>query len=176
MTQKKQMVTAAFRNKLDAEGAYESLREMGYADDEINVLMSEKTRTHWYEGADKSAKHQVGSEAIEGVGVGGAVGTVVGAALGAVVAIGTTIALPGLGLIVAGPIIAALAGGGAGALTGGLVGGLVGLGLSKENAEAYQELLRKGGAAVGVKPHESAHVSKIEKLFKDYNGENIIYS
>jgi Protein of unknown function (DUF1269) len=93
-----------------------------------------------------------------------------------VVAIGTTIALPGLGLIVAGPIAAALAGGGAGAVTGGLVGGLIGLGISKENAEAYQEVLRKGGAAVGVHPHASKDVRKIEKLFKDHNGEDIFYS
>ena len=174
--QKKKMVTAVFRTQVDAERAFEALQARDYLESEIDVLMSDKTRADWYSRVRKSAKHQAGNEGVEGMGVGGAVGTAVGAALGAVAAIGTTLALPGLGLIVAGPIAAARVGGGAGAMTGGLVGGLIGLGISKENAEAYQEVLRKGGAAIGVEPHESADVRKIEKLFKDHNGENIFYS
>jgi len=176
MAQKRKMVTAVFRNQVDAERAFDALRVFGYAENEIAVLMSEKTRADWYARVERSAKHDAGSHAAEGMAAGGAVGTAVGAALGAVAAIGTTIALPGLGLIVAGPIAAALAGGGAGAVTGGLVGGLIGLGISKENAEAYQEVLRKGGAALGVEPHNSEDVRQIEKLFNDYNGENILYS
>jgi hypothetical protein len=176
MTQKSKKVTAVFRTQVDAERAFEALQTLSYSESEIDVLMSDKTRADWYSRVRKGAKHEAGSEAVEGMGVGGAVGTAVGAALGAVAAIGTTIALPGLGLIVAGPIVAALAGGGAGAVTGGVVGGLIGLGISKENAAAYQEVLRQGVAALGVEPHASADVKKIEKLFKDHNGENILYS
>jgi hypothetical protein len=176
MAHKRKMVTAVFRNQVDAERAFEALQALGYPESKIDVLMSETTRSDWYSRVEKSEKHEAGSKAAEGMGVGGAVGTAVGAALAAVASIGTTIALPGLGLIVAGPIAAALAGGGAGAVTGGLVGGLIGLGISKENAEAYQEVLRKGGAAIGVEPHASKDVHTIEKLFKDHNGENIFYS
>ena len=90
------------------------------------MLMSEQTRRgyhkHGTEGRIKSGTH-----ATEGVAEGGALGTAIGATVGAILALGTSIAIPGLGLIVAGPIIAAFAGGGAGAVAGGAIGGLVGL-------------------------------------------------
>jgi hypothetical protein len=179
MDKKRKMVSSVFRNQEDTERAFDSLRTLGYQQNEIDVLISEKTRTDWYSNADDDDDdevHEVGNKATEGIGVGGAVGTAIGATLGAVIAIGTTVALPGLGLIVAGPIVAALAGGGAGAVTGGLVGGLIGLGISEENAKAYQEVLRQGGAVIAVEPRSSGDVSKIEKVFSDHNGENIYYS
>lgn len=176
MPEKRKMVTAVFRNQDDAERAFDSLRLINYSETEVAIVMSEKTRTDWYSRVDKSDRHEVGSKAVEGMGVGGAIGTAVGVTLGAVAAIGATIALPGLGLIIAGPIAAALAGGGAGALSGGLIGGLVGLGISEDNAEAYQEVLRQGGAMVAVEPHTREDVPKIEKRFKNNNGENIYYS
>jgi len=176
MSQRKKMVTAVFRNQLDAERAFDALRAMGYFDNEVNVLMSDRTRMTWYGDTRDEDRHEVGNMAVEGISVGGAVGTAVGAALGAVAAIGTSIALPGIGLIVAGPIAAALAGGGAGAVTGGLLGGLIGLGISEENAQAYQEVLRQGGAIVGVAPHTGDEATKIQKLFYDLNGENVLYS
>jgi hypothetical protein len=170
------MVTAVFRSQSNSEKAFEALRELGYPETEIDVLMSEGTRKDWYSKEEGGNMHKAGSMAVEGVGVGGTLGTAIGATLGAVVAIGTSIALPGLGLIVAGPIVAALAGGGAGAVTGGLVGGLVGLGISEENAQAYQEVLRQGGVAIGVAPHANEDIRKIKKVFEDNAGDNIIYS
>ena len=91
-------------------------------------------------------------------------------------AIGTTLALPGLGIVIAGPIAAALAGAGAGGVAGGMIGALVGLGISEENAQAYQDALRAGGVVVGVRPHSSDDASHIQKLFKDLRGENVLYS
>src|SRR4051794_32102772 len=115
-------VTACFRNRFDASAAYDYIMGKGYVRDEVNVMMSNSTK----EELANEGKHEVGSMATEGVAAGGAIGTAVGAVVAAIAAIGTSIALPGLGIIVAGPILAALAGGGAGAVTGGLLGGLVG--------------------------------------------------
>src|SRR5207249_11816950 len=109
-----------------------------------------------------------------GMGVGGAIGTAVGATLAAVIAAGSTLAIPGLG-IVAGPLVAAFAGGGAGAVTGGLIGTLVGAGMTEQNAQAYDEALRNGGVVIGVLPHNSDHASDIQKRFKELNGENVCY-
>lgn len=176
MAERQKMVTAVFRNREDAESAFDALMASGYADNEVDVMMSEKTRSTYYSQSDEPGKHQVGSKFTEGMGVGGAVGTAVGAALGAVVAIGTAVALPGLGLIVAGPIVGALAGAGAGGVAGGMVGALVGLGISEENAESYQQALRNGGVVVGVRPHSGDDASRIQQLFKDLRGENILYS
>src|SRR3954471_7117680 len=100
-------VTACFRNRFDASAAYDYAMGKGYTRDEVNVMMSNSTR----EAFEKEGKHEVGSMATEGVAAGGAIGTAVGATVAAIAAIGTTIALPGLGILVAGPVLAALAGG-----------------------------------------------------------------
>jgi len=172
---KMKMVTAIFRDRLEAEAAFDYLHGLGYNSTEINVLMSDKTRLTYYPETVDEGKHSAGSKAAEGLGIGGAIGTAVGATLAAVAAIGTTIALPGLGLIIAGPVAAALAGGGAGAVTGGLIGTLVGAGMTEQNAQAYEEALRNGGVAVGVVPRNKKDEEAIEKYFKEHNGENVCY-
>ena len=171
---KKKMVTAVFRDRYNAELAFEALRRRGYRDNEINVLMSEQTRATYY-SEKEHGKMSSGSKVGEGAAVGGAVGTAVGAGIAAVLAIGTTVAIPGVGLI-AGPIAAALAGGGAGAVAGGLIGALVGLGIPESNAKAYEQILRQGGVALGVVPRSDDEASEIKDEFKRLEGENIIYT
>jgi hypothetical protein len=173
-TANKKMVTAVFRDRYNAELAFEALRRRGYRDTEINVLMSEQTRTKYYMEKEEG-KMSSGSKVGEGAAVGGAVGTAVGAGIAAVLAIGTTIAIPGVGLI-AGPIAAALAGGGAGAVAGGLIGALVGLGIPESNAKAYEQILRAGGVAIGVVPRSDDEASEIKDEFKRLEGENIVYA
>lgn len=168
------MVTGVFRNRMDAEQAFEYLRGRGYADSEINVLMSDQTRASFF--PNKEEKHSAGSMATEGMGVGGALGTAVGATIAAIAAVGTSLVIPGLGVVIAGPLAAALAGGGAGAVTGGVIGLLVGAGMTEQNAEAYQEALRNGGVALGVVPHNSEDSSDIQARFKELNGENVCYT
>ena len=67
-------------------------------------------------------------------------------------AIGTNILLPGLGLVVAGPLAAGLAGAGAGAATGGLIGALTGAGVPEDEAERYSNDIKEGGIYMGYKP------------------------
>jgi len=175
MSDKNKMVMAVFRDRYDAERAFDYLHAKGYLNSEINVLMSDKTRATFATATEKKEdKHKSATKAPEGMAVGGAVGTAVGATLGALLTIGATIAIPGIG-VVAGPIVAALAGGGAGAVAGGLVGTLIGAGIPEQNAQAYEEALRNGGVALGVVPHNNDHASDIQKTFKDYNGENVCY-
>ena len=50
----------------------------------------------------------------------------------AVAAVGTTLLIPGLGIVVAGPLAAVIAGAGAGAATGGLIRALVGWNIPEE--------------------------------------------
>lgn len=163
-------VTACFRNRFDASAAYDYAMGKGYTRDEVNVMMSNSTREQY----EKEGAHPVGSMATEGVAVGGAIGTAVGATAAAIAAIGTSVALPGLGLIVAGPILAALAGGGAGAVTGGLLGGLVGLGIPESNAQAYEAALKEGGVVIGVQARSSEDASDLRKRFEELHGENIV--
>lgn len=175
MATKEKMLTATFQNRSTANRAFTWLQNRGYMSDEINVLMSDKTRASFDKDGADTDEIAAGNMATEGVAAGGAVGTAVGASIAAVLAIGTAVAIPGIGWV-AGPIIAALAGGGAGAVTGGAVGGLIGLGIPESNTVAYEEALRKGGIVLGVVPHSSEDATHIQKYFKEQKADNIVYA
>jgi hypothetical protein len=169
---KRQMVSAVFRDRVNAERAFDRIRALGYTDSEINVLMSDKTRSTYYSGAQKE-KLQAGSHVAEGTGVGGTIGTVVGAALGAAVAVGTSLVLPGLGWVVAGPLALGLAGAGAGAISGGIVGALVGWGIPEDNARAYEAALKQGGIVLGVQARSSDEANRLKKEMDALGGEDV---
>ncbi|HKX30085.1 MAG TPA: hypothetical protein VJ302_20520 [Blastocatellia bacterium] len=139
---------------------------MGYTRDDVSVLMSDTTKT-------KEFGIEAASKAAGGAGVGGAVGGAVGAILAGLAAIGTTLALPGLGLVIAGPLAAALAGAGAGAATGGLIGLLVGAGIPEHRAKVYDTGLRQGGILVGVESKSDQDADQIEKIFEKLNAEKV---
>jgi hypothetical protein len=171
---KQNMLTAVFRNHRDARVAYDRLLVRGYTSDEISLLMSESTRAKYVEEEGvEPHKEEVGSMAVEGMGVGGAIGTVVGATAAAIAGIGITLTLPAIGVVV-GPLAYAFGGAGAGAVAGGLIGGLIGLGISEPNAKAYEEVLKNGGVVVGVSPHNADDDREIRKDFKELGGEHII--
>jgi hypothetical protein len=167
------MITGVFRDRYDAIETFDWLRVQGYTEKQISVLMSDQTRILYGEDV-KAGKIERGSKMAEGAATGGAIGTAVGAGLAAIAAIGTSLVLPGLGLVIAGPIAAAFAGGGAGAVAGGLIGGLVGYGIPESNAKAYEEALRAGGVAIGVAPRNSEEAAAIKKKFAENRGDNII--
>jgi hypothetical protein len=171
--QKKRMLTAVFRDRTQANRVYTWLRDRGYTSDEINVLMSDQTRNAYHD-ADEEDMLASGSHAAEGMATGGAIGTAVGATLAAIAAIGTQVLIPGLGIVVAGPILAAFAGAGAGAVAGGLIGGLIGLGIPESNARAYEEALRDGGVVIGVHPHAGDEIDRVRDYFEKHQGENVV--
>lgn len=165
------ILTGLFGDKESTEGAYKSLRDRGYSDEDINVMMSDKTRDTHYANDPHT---ELGSKALEGSGVGGAVGGTIGAIIGGIAAIGTNLILPGLGLVVWGPLAAALAGAGAGGLTGGLVGALIGWGIPEDTAKLYEEGVKNGGVVVGVRPQSNEDADYFANEWKtNYNGEHI---
>jgi hypothetical protein len=164
-------MSGMFRDRSSAEKAYQSLSSRGYGKDDVNLLMSDETRkTHF---GDDTAHTDLGDKAMEGAGVGSAIGGTAGAIIGAIAAIGTSVALPGLGLIIAGPLAAALAGAGAGGLTGGLVGALVGSGIPEEHAAEYESGIKDGGIVMGVKPRNEEDARYFEEEFRRNNGDKI---
>ena len=172
MASKQKMVTAVFRDRMNADRVWNWLMDHGYKAKEINMLMSESTKNRYY----SSEEGEIGtsSHVAEGMAAGGAIGTAVGATAAAIAAIGTSLVIPGLGLVVAGPLAAALAGAGAGAVAGGVVGGLIGLGVPESNVHAYEEALRDGGVVIGVVPRSAKDAAAIKREFEELHGENII--
>jgi hypothetical protein len=157
------MVTHVFHDRDSLENAYRFIREYGYDKDEINVMMSDQTRQQHYANQPES---EVGERALEGAGAGSAIGGALGAIIGAVAAIGTSLVVPGLGLIVAGPIAAGLAGAGAGGLTGGLLGALVKSGFSEEEARDYETAISNGGILLGVRARTEEEAQRIEREWR----------
>jgi hypothetical protein len=166
------MMTGMFRDRESAERAYNSLHSRGYTKDDVNVIMSDDTRKRHF--ADTTTTEtELGSKALEGAGAGSAIGGTLGAIVGALAALGTSVALPGLGLIVAGPLAAGLAGAGAGGLTGGLLGALVGSGIPEERAKVYESGVKEGGIVMGVTPRNEEDARYFETEWKNSNGEHI---
>lgn len=166
------IVTALFRDRQSAECAYQAISGRGYDKDDVNVIMSDETRKSQYAESDT----ELGSKALEGTATGAGIGGTVGAVLGAIAAIGTSVLLPGLGLLVAGPIAGALVGAGAGGLTGGLIGALVGSGIPEEHAAQYETGIKSGGTVLGVSPRSAEDAALFEREFTNCGGMNVYSS
>lgn len=123
--------------------------------------MSDETRKRYFH--KDSEKTGFGNKALEGAGVGGAAGGVLGATLTAIAAAGATLTVPGLGVVIAGPLAGALAGGATGAAAGGLIGMLVGAGIPEERARTYEKDLKEGAIILGVTPRSEEDAILIER-------------
>lgn len=162
-------VFGSFNDRDSAERAYQSVTSRGYTQDDVNLMMSDNTRKKYFSDTDT----ELGNKAAEGASTGAAIGGAAGGVLGAIAAIGTSIAIPGLGLILAGPLVAGLAGLGAGGLTGGLIGALIGWGVPEEHAEAYDRDIREGRIVMGVNPRSEEDADYFHNEWKRYNASNV---
>jgi uncharacterized protein YjbJ (UPF0337 family) len=169
-------VTGLYSSPESASRAYEGLTtKHGYKSDDISVMMSDDTRTKYFGDVTPGTELSGGTKAAEGLGKGAAIGGGIGAALAALFAIGTSIAIPGLGLVVAGPIAAALAGAGAGGATGGIIGALIGAGIPEDRAREYERGLNEGGILIGTQYRDADHAKQLEQDFTSYGGTNVRY-
>lgn len=149
---------AVFQTREAAERAYQKALDEGYSAKEINVFMSEDSRKKYY---DSPVLLEEGDKSMDGLGIGGATGGAIGGILAAIAAIGTSLVIPGLGLVIAGPLAAGLAGAGAGSIAGGLVGTLIGWGFPEERVHEFEEGINKGGIVLSVdETHPNSHLSR----------------
>ena len=155
--------TELFKTQEEAEKAYQDALDAGYSPQDINVIMSEDSRKKYYD----SVLVKEGSKASQGMGVGGATGAALGGIVGVIAAMGTNLVIPGLGLVIAGPIVAGLAGAGAGSIAGGLVGSLIGWGIPEERAKVFESGIQSGGIVLGV--NETHPDSDLKRTWGKYN-------
>lgn len=165
------MLTGMFRDRRSAENAYNSMHERGYKPDEINLVMSKETHDKYF--SDDLEETELGNKAAAGSGAGSAIGGAIGAIAGIVAAIGTSIVIPGLGLVVAGPIAAGLAGAGAGGIAGGIIGALIGWGIPKERAKLYESGIKDGHIVMGVQPRNVEDAHYFEKNWQENDAREI---
>lgn len=170
----KRVLTGMFSDRQSTENAYNALHERGYTKDDINLVMSDDTRkTHYSD--DISKETEIGTKAAEGAGKGSAIGGTIGAIAGVVAAIGTSVIIPGLGLLIAGPIAGGLVGAGAGGLTGGLIGALVGSGIPEARAKLYESGVKEGNVVIAVTPKNEEDAEYLRDNWKNNRGEEVHY-
>jgi hypothetical protein len=167
--ERKGMLTGMFADRESAENAYQDLHDLGYSKEDINLIMSDETRKKHFYDEDT----EIGTKAAEGAGKGSAIGGAVGAVAGIIAAVGTSLVIPGLGVVIAGPIAAGLAGAGAGGITGGVIGALVGSGIPEARAKLYESGIKKGQVVIGVYPRSEEDAKEIEELWRENKGQEI---
>jgi hypothetical protein len=161
------LITGLFDTENAAEAAASQLKQMGYGQNEITIVMKDR-------GAAENLAHDAGARTMEGVGAGAAIGGTIGAVLAGLLAVGT-IALPGGIILAAGPLAALLAGAGAGGITGGLIGWLTSAGIPEDVAPYYERGLNAGGVVVAVAAHPGDE-SRVQQILQTgsvaYTGPN----
>ncbi len=160
------LLTATFHNLDSAERAYQYLLDRGYTSDEITVMMSDDTRKKHFVSGER-VKTNIGNKAAEGGLTGAAIGGTAGA-IAATLAAAATLAIPGLGFVIAGPVAAALAGLGAGGAAGGIIGALVGAGIPEERAKTYEADIKAGNIVLVVVPRNELDAEIIERDWAPY--------
>ncbi|MNV98283.1 hypothetical protein D3C71_1935240 [compost metagenome] len=93
--------------------------------------------------------------------------------MAAVAAVGTTLALPGVGLVIAGPLAAAIAGAGAGAASGGIIGALIGWNIPEERVKHYEAGINEGGILLGMRTRNDEDATYLENEWKQNRGEHV---
>src|SRR5258705_4296195 len=113
MSSKNVAVFGIYATPGTAEAAVDHLLANGFTNSAISVLLPDDEST-------RAFAHEKSTKAPEGTATGAVTGGVIGGTLGLLAGIGA-LAIPGVGpLIAAGPIMAPLAGAGAGAALGGM--------------------------------------------------------
>lgn len=133
-----------FDSRDAAQGAVTGLESLGVPRSDISLVFRDDNNGH----GKTVVTDSTGTHAGEGAGTGSLIGGTLGAILGALAATATSVVIPGVGILLAGPIAGALAGAGAGGLTGGVLGALVGAGIPEETARAYESGIQSGGVVV----------------------------
>lgn len=150
------MVMGVFSTRDSVDEALYELEQKGYNPKDISVVTKEVV-SH-ADGVD------TGLNVAGGAVSGATTGAVIGGLAGLLIGIGA-IAIPGIGgILVGGPLAAAMgltgaaattvSGATTGALAGGIVGALTGLGVPEDVAHEYEEEIKRGGTLIAVPARE----------------------
>jgi hypothetical protein len=141
-----QTLRTLFRDRRTAEGALAWLREHGYREDEIGIVLHDAAHGREVSPLFGRSEEQSLGEALPITGATAGI-SIAAAFAGAVLIVGP------LGLLAAGPLALLL--GALGAVSaGGIVGVLIGAGIPHSEAERYADELKKGAVLMSVTPHE----------------------
>lgn len=166
-TTDRRTVVGVFDGPNHAQMALEELRQSGFSPDQVSVVAKESR-----ESRDLVEDTGMGSGAAGATG-GALIGGLTGGVLGWLVGIGT-LAIPGIGPIVAAGALATTLGGAAlGAVAGGLVGALVDAGVPEEHARGYEENVRQGSILLTVHAASDQQARRAHTIFNRHGGADV---
>jgi len=157
------IVTGIFPDRYSADLAWAAAVSRGYGPSELSVAVSDEIHKKHF----AILRQPNENKGLEGAAVGGAIGTTAGA-LGMVLAVGASLLLPGLGIVIAGPIVAAFAAAGAGGAIGGLVGGLVGMGIPEKHVKLIEDHVRQGRVILTLKARSAEDAEAVQQDWKKW--------
>lgn len=167
-----------FESQNDADHAVTELKSRGFNAKDISIVMKEPA------GYVVPTEQTVGQSVAEGAVTGASTGTILGGLAGLLIGVGA-LAIPGIGgLLIGGPLAAALgltgvaattvSGAATGAAAGGLLGALVGLGLPEEEAGQYVSTIEHGGVLIAVS-HDGSKRQEVETVMRNHGAGQVSY-
>jgi hypothetical protein len=159
-------VIGIYQDRTTVSDAIDVLHKAGYRAADISVLSSENH-------GSKDFAHQKQSKAAKGAASGAVVCAAVGAALACLVSV-QAVSITGLGpLVAAGPLLASLAGAGAGGALGWIVGLLAGTGMSEYVAKRYAGRIRRGCILLSVHCDSREWSDRAKRALRDTGARDI---
>ncbi len=154
------------QNRSVAEEIVANLKASGFSNNDISAIFPDKDGT-------RDFAHEKNTKAPEGAATGAGTGGLLGGALGWLAGIGT-LAIPGVGpLIAAGPILAALSGSAVCATVGVITGGLFGLGLPELEAKQYESKIRDGNILISVHTDDSGELKRAKDILTSAGASSV---
>jgi hypothetical protein len=164
-------VVGVFDTPAEAQAALEDLRGAGFQVEDISFMGSNASGEYGTFN-ERARLFDTNGDGLD-AGEGATFGAISGGILGLLAGVGA-LAIPGIGPVIAGGVLAsALAGTAIGAASGGLIGALVGAGIPEREAEVYAESVRRGGSMIMVHADGDEAVDRATAILYQHNVVNI---
>ena len=170
-----EVVTGVFKSRDNAEKAVNQLRSLGIPDQRIGIIAPGSASADTIEkGVPVTDTEDPGMGRAMGAAVGGAMGAAGGATLGLAVA---TLAIPGIGPVIAFGMVGAALLGMVGAAAGSAVGDTVeeelGEGIPHEDVYLFEDTLRHGNSIVIAYTEDGDQEDRAEEVLNNAGAEDI---
>jgi hypothetical protein len=159
-------VMGLYSDRIRVSEALNVLNKSGYRAADISVLASDNQ-------GSKDFAHVKHNKALQAAAIGAAAGALLGAALAWYIST-QPVTVTDLGpLVAAGPVLAAIAGAGAGGLLGWLVGFIAGMGMTEYVAKRFAGRILHGGILLSVHCDTPEWCDRARKALKDTGARDI---
>lgn len=169
-----QAVTGVFRSQEDAERAVNELRKLGLAENRIGIVRPGNAPERLEAGVPVTDSEDSGMGKAMGAAVGGAMGAAGGATAGLAVA---SLAVPGIGPLIAfgmvGAALLGIVGAAAGSAVGDQVEEQLGEGIPHEDIYLFEDALRHGHAIVIAYAEEGEQSDRAAEVLHGAGAEDL---